>query len=190
MIEQRSDQTASFFGMIMIEKALAEAGLGREDGAICRYHAAQALEPRLYAADLSAFGAAGALLMRHPWRSEPGRIRHLEPHLAVPPLGSKPGEAVATDEVVKPEIVSRRSPDFPAYARNTRLDGTVIAEAVITERGTSLGLSLLKPGPTPGFDASALDALCDWRFKPATWKGQPVKVYYTLTVNFEVGRHD
>jgi outer membrane biosynthesis protein TonB len=37
------------------------------------------------------------------------------------------------------------------------------------------------------FAASALDAVCDWRFKPATLDGRPVKVYYTLTVNFEIG---
>jgi TonB family protein len=186
LLERQNDQTAGFFGLVMIEKALAEAGLGREDGAICRYHAAQALEPRLYGADLWAFGAAGALLMRHPWRSEYRHVLHVTPHSGVtPPLS----QAAATNEVKRPELISHRSPEYPAYAQRTHLFGTVIAEAVISERGIPLGLSLLKPGPTTGFDASALDALCDWRYKPATWKGQPINVYYSLTVNFEVRLH-
>lgn len=33
------------------------------------------------------------------------------------------------------------------------------------------------------FRSAALDAVMTWKFKPATLDGQPVKVYYTLTVN-------
>ena len=31
---------------------------------------------------------------------------------------------------------------------------------------------------------AAMDAVERWKFKPATLQGKPVKVYYTLTVNF------
>jgi TonB family protein len=186
-IERQSDQTADFFGVALIAKALAEAGLGREDGAICRYQAAQTLEPRLYGAELSAFGTAGALLMRHPWRSEGGLIRRVMPHITIPTASSTLAEALGTDQTItRPEIVSRRSPEFPEFARLSRLDGTVIVESIVTESGTLRSPLLLKPSPMAGYDAMALDALCDWRFKPATWLGQPVKVYYTLTVNFQV----
>jgi hypothetical protein len=34
-----------------------------------------------------------------------------------------------------------------------------------------------------GFDAAALDTVCDWRFQPATIAGIPVPVYYSLTVH-------
>lgn len=44
---------------------------------------------------------------------------------------------------------------------------------------------VLKPLPM-GLDRAALDAVAKWRFKPATLQGKPVKVYYTLTVNFQV----
>ncbi len=33
---------------------------------------------------------------------------------------------------------------------------------------------------------AAVDAVSRWRFKPATFHGRPVKVYYSLTVNFRV----
>jgi TonB family protein len=201
--EQSSDQSAAFFGVAMLEKALAEAGLGREDAALCRYQAAQTLEPHLYSADLSPYGAVGALLMQHPWGSERRSVRWVgrQPKVSKPGrllpgptlgelLGPTLGEfhGPKQEAVTRPALVSRRNPEFPEYARRSRLDGTVIVESIITERGTPREMLILKPSPTPGFDASALDALCDWRFKPATWRGQPVKVYYTLTVNFEVGR--
>ena len=32
---------------------------------------------------------------------------------------------------------------------------------------------------------AALDAIRTWRFEPARFKGEPVNVYYTLTVNFK-----
>jgi TonB family protein len=181
--EQHSDQAPAFFGVAMIERALAEAGHGREDGAICRYQAAQALEPRLYGADLSAFGAAGALLMSHLWGEESGDIRGAAQRLRFPTTDEV---AVRDSAVTRPEIVSRRNPEFPEYARHTLVGGTVILESVITEGGTPRSPNLLRRGATLGYDASALDAVCDWRFRPATWKGQPIKVYYTLTVNFEI----
>ena len=37
-----------------------------------------------------------------------------------------------------------------------------------------------------GLDRAALDAVEKWKFKPATLEGKPVKVFYTLTVNFNL----
>jgi TonB family protein len=37
-----------------------------------------------------------------------------------------------------------------------------------------------------GLDRAALTAVQGWKFKPAQFQGRAVKVYYTLTVNFQV----
>jgi periplasmic protein TonB len=37
-----------------------------------------------------------------------------------------------------------------------------------------------------GLDRAAVEAVEKWRFKPAMLEGRPVKVYYVLTVNFQV----
>ena len=63
----KTSPSRSFLGVALALKALAQAGQGEADGAICRWQAAQTLEPRLYGADLSAYGAAGKLLEDHPW---------------------------------------------------------------------------------------------------------------------------
>jgi outer membrane biosynthesis protein TonB len=37
-----------------------------------------------------------------------------------------------------------------------------------------------------GLDVAALDAIRQWKFKPGTLNGNPVPVYYNLTVNFRL----
>jgi protein TonB len=37
-----------------------------------------------------------------------------------------------------------------------------------------------------GLEEAAVDAIKQWRFKPATLNGRPVTVYYNLTVNFKL----
>ena len=44
----------------------------------------------------------------------------------------------------------------------------------------------LRPELTAELDRSALSAVANWVFAPATLAGKPVPVYYTLTINFEV----
>jgi TonB family protein len=37
-----------------------------------------------------------------------------------------------------------------------------------------------------GLDRAAVEAVQKWKFRPAQFQGKPVKVYYSLTVNFQV----
>jgi TonB family protein len=165
-----------FLGIALALKALAQAGQGEEDGAICRWQAAQTLEPRLYGADLSAYGAAGTLLEGHPWGERYGGTKTIAKK-------GEPGESVQ-----KPEILKRRPPRYPEYARSQGAQGSVVVQSVLTKTGVPRNLILLTPDALPGLEANALDALCDWRFKPAIYQGEPVPVYYSLTVHFELRR--
>jgi protein TonB len=61
----------------------------------------------------------------------------------------------------------------------------VIVEAIIDEKGNVTNARVLKGQPM-GLDKAAIDAVTRWKFKPATLQGRPVKVYYSLTVNFQV----
>jgi TonB family protein len=173
-----AEPTRALLGVALALRALAAAGMGREDQAICRFQAAQTLEPRLYGADLAAFGAAGALLMRHPWRAPQAECGQ---GTLSPPFGAGGG-----GEPTKPEPINRRLPAFPEYARQSEIHGAVVVNSVLSETGVPRWVVLQQPGPSAGLDASALDAICDWRFKPATLEGRPVRVIYTLNVNFEV----
>jgi len=87
--------------------------------------------------------------------------------------------------VIRPVIIDRVEPQYTEMARRARLEGTVIVQAVIDEAGNVLDVKVLKRLPM-GLDQSAVDAVSRWRFKPATLYGRPVKVFYSLTVNFRV----
>jgi outer membrane biosynthesis protein TonB len=39
-----------------------------------------------------------------------------------------------------------------------------------------------------GLSESAVKSVKTWTFSPATLDGKPVKVYYVITINFEVTR--
>jgi TonB family protein len=175
-----AEQTRAFMGVALTLKALAEAGLGREDSAICRFQAAQTLEPRLFGADLTAFGPPGALLTRHPW---------VAPGLSDRDLSLALLAATDREKLTKPEILTRRTPVFPDYARRLGIEGRVVVSTILTEMGVLRDVVLWQPSPSGGFDAGVLDTVCDWRFRPATWKGKPVTVQYSLTVNFEIRPH-
>jgi protein TonB len=65
----------------------------------------------------------------------------------------------------------------------------VIIESILDTEGRVRSRAILRgldAGDPVTFAASALDAVCDWRFQPATLDGKPVKVYYTLTVTFAI----
>jgi TonB family protein len=87
--------------------------------------------------------------------------------------------------VTRPERISGVNPVYTELARRARVTGTVITEAVIDEQGDVVNVRVLKGLPM-GLDQAAVDAVKTWKFKPATFEGRPVKVYYVLTVNFHV----
>ncbi|HKV12909.1 MAG TPA: TonB family protein [Thermoanaerobaculia bacterium] len=87
--------------------------------------------------------------------------------------------------VSRPELISGHSPVYTELARKARLQGTVVVEAIIDESGNVTNAQVLKGLPL-GLDQAALQAVQNWKFRPATLNGQPVKVYYSLTIKFQI----
>lgn len=88
-------------------------------------------------------------------------------------------------DVTRPEIISEPPPVYTELARKARVQGTVIVDAIIDTEGNVANAHVLKGLPM-GLAQAALDAVQKWKFKPATLKGKPVNVYYTLIVNFKL----
>ena len=61
----------------------------------------------------------------------------------------------------------------------------VILQAIIDTDGAVTGIQVLKSLPF-GMTESAVAAVGQWRFEPATLNGRPVAVFYNLTINFEL----
>ena len=87
--------------------------------------------------------------------------------------------------VTPPEKISGAPPVYPETARMARVSGTVIVQAIIDEHGDVTDVKVLKGLPM-GLDQAAVEAVKIWKFKPSTLLGRPVKVYYVLTVNFQI----
>jgi len=92
---------------------------------------------------------------------------------AVPPGGTQPQE------------VDRAIPRYPAGARRAGIQGPVVVRGIVRQDGTIDNLEIIKDLPY-GLGEEARRAVSRWRFRPATYRGEPIDVYYTVTVNFRL----
>ena len=83
-----------------------------------------------------------------------------------------------------PQKVHDVAPRYPVVAQQSRVQGVVILEAVISEDGAVRSLRVLRSQPL--LDAAAVEAVRQWRFTPTLLNGQPVPVVMTVTVNFSL----
>lgn len=134
-----------------------------ENGTLTRYVDQKAA---LRGADLS---AAGAAIAQPPDASLAGRGRwaRIEPPIQAP------------------VVVSRVEPTYPDDYRRAGVNGIVILEAAISDTGNVENVGVLK-SVGPGLDMAAVEAVREWKFRPATKDGKPVPVLFNLTINFKL----
>jgi len=94
-------------------------------------------------------------------------------YAAVPPGGTQPEE------------VDRVIPMYPAAARRAGIAGPVVVRGIVRRDGTIDNVEIIRDLPY-GLGESARRAVSRWRFRPATFAGEPIDVYYTVTVNFKL----
>jgi protein TonB len=90
-------------------------------------------------------------------------------------------------DVSVPLVLTRVDPRYPEAARAGRLQGTVTIECVIGSDGRVRDPRVFRSAH-PILDQAALDAVKNWRFKPATLNGNAVDVWFYLTVRFTLER--
>jgi protein TonB len=106
-----------------------------------------------------------------------------------PPAGSaEPVVNVADHVQLSPQTAQSVSvpvpPNYPMLARQMKVQGAVILQALISREGTIQELQVLNG---PGILATAArEAVKQWRFKPYYLNGQPVETQARITVNFTI----
>lgn len=117
----------------------------------------------------------------------PGFARPSDP--AVPPAEqtkrkteSKPVKL--SEGVVEAQLVSRIEPRYPPLALETRTQGTVHLEAIISREGRIASLEVISGHPL--LVQAALEAVRQWRYRPTMLDGEPVEVETTITVVFQL----
>jgi TonB family protein len=89
------------------------------------------------------------------------------------------------DKVKRPEIRSQAKPEMPPEARRHHgVEYKVILETIVDAQGRVQSTKLIKGEPW-GLTESAVQAVRQWTFSPATLDGTPVPVCYILTVSFK-----
>jgi protein TonB len=87
--------------------------------------------------------------------------------------------------VSAPKRVYSPSPLYTEEARQGRVQGVVLLQAVIDAEGNVTNIDLIKGLPL-GLSESAMKTVKEWKFEPARRDGVPVPVYFTLTVSFSL----
>lgn len=85
----------------------------------------------------------------------------------------------------QPEEIDRVLPRYPLAARRAGVQGPVVVRGIVRRDGTIDNVEIIKDLPN-GLGEAAREAVSEWRFRPATFQGEPIDVYYTVTVNFRL----
>ncbi|MFQ6604359.1 MAG: energy transducer TonB [Fidelibacterota bacterium] len=77
-------------------------------------------------------------------------------------------------------------PKYPEIAQEAGIEGTVIIQAFIDEKGRVKETIVLKGIPNTGLDEAAIEAIRATKFKPAKQRERAVGVWISIPVNFKL----
>jgi protein TonB len=76
-------------------------------------------------------------------------------------------------------------PEYPEMERRAQIEGRVFLQFVVNEDGTVSEVRVTR-GVSPGLDAAAVAAVRRARFLPGRQNGRPVRVRFSLPINFRL----
>jgi TonB family protein len=105
------------------------------------------------------------------------------------PQTGTPGFAVRVGgDIAAPSLISQTKPEFPPNAHARGVQGAVRLLGVIAKDGTVTTLQLDPGFPVTSMELvrAAMEAVKQWRYRPAMLNGQPVEFITRITVNFSM----
>jgi protein TonB len=97
---------------------------------------------------------------------------------------ASPSERVSLARDTNAIVTHSVRPDYPLLAKQMKVQGSVLLQALIGKDGNIQDLHVLS-GPTILSEA-ARQAVKQWRFKPYVQGGEPVETEARITVNFTI----
>jgi TonB family protein len=85
--------------------------------------------------------------------------------------------------VTPPRVLHKLEPEYSPDARADHVQGTVIFQLVVSDKGRPTNISVISPLGF-GLDERALAAIEKWEFAPGMKEGKPVKILATVEVSF------
>jgi len=87
--------------------------------------------------------------------------------------------------VLAPVVITEVDPEFSEEARKAKFSGSVEVYLIVDEMGQPVNVRVAR-GVGMGLDEKAVEAVKQYRFKPAMKDGKPVKVDLYVDVNFAI----
>jgi TonB family protein len=111
-------------------------------------------------------------------------------NVAEPPTATVPPPKVAQEKkpvfvpsgVLNSNVLLAPRPVYPSVARLEKVQGVVVVQAVISEKGKVESVSVVS-GPV-GLQQAAMDAMRSWKYRPYMVDGVPVQVRTFVSFNF------
>jgi TonB family protein len=98
----------------------------------------------------------------------------------------KLGKVHISSGVIQGMLVKKTTPYYPQQAKDLRISGTVVLQAIIGTDGGIHDLHVIS-SPSPLLAVSALWAVSQWQYKPYLLLGEPVEVETTVNVIYTLG---
>jgi TonB family protein len=95
------------------------------------------------------------------------------------------GQEAEGKDFENPKLIKKVEPVYPEEARKAGIEGLVVLEATIDTGGNVSKVKVLK-GENESLNKAAADALKQWKYDPATLKGKPMPVNFTVTIKFSL----
>ncbi len=97
-----------------------------------------------------------------------------------------PSPATLNDVYIPAEVARRTPPSYPPNAMFSGREGWVRVSFVISEKGEVIE-PMIEDSSSKDFDASTLNAIKSWRYKPATVGGKPVEQSMVeMTIRYKI----
>jgi protein TonB len=87
--------------------------------------------------------------------------------------------------VKAPQLTFSVEPEFSEEARKAKFSGNVQVYLIVDEQGNPSHVKVVR-GVGMGLDEKAVEAVRQYKFKPAMQNGKPVKVDLYVEVNFQI----
>jgi protein TonB len=84
-----------------------------------------------------------------------------------------------------PTVIYSVDPEFSEEARKAKFSGNVLVDLIVDENGMPSRVHVVRPIGM-GLDEKAVEAVRQYKFKPAMKDGKPVKVELSVDVNFQI----
>lgn len=98
------------------------------------------------------------------------------------PAGAKAKRVRLSAGVAQQNLIHKVVPPYPREAKEIRLQGAVVLNAIIDAQGRIAELTAVSGRKE--LVPTAVEAVRQWRYRPFTLQGEPIEVETSIIVNF------